>query len=293
MRRLFTTGDAQQHGVTLGALVWGDRTGRWRRVVRGVYAVGQELPSDLDVARARVLATGGPARGALAGVLHELDGIVLGGRPIRRQSVDAEHIVTAGGVPCVDALYALVDLAATVDDLVWEHALESALRKRLTTVADLEGLLPSLGRARASGTARIRRVLARRPPGAPPTESLLETLMVQLARTIDGLPAPVRQYVVVDAHGSFVARVDLSWPELGLFIELDGQQHKHQPVYDARRETAVVAATGWLCGRFTWYEVVHLPVVTARRLRELADQARRRPLVAMGEVGDEAVGGVW
>jgi very-short-patch-repair endonuclease len=104
--------------------------------------------------------------------------------------------------------------------------------------------------------------------------------MVQLARTIDGLPPPTRQFVVFDAHGEFVARVDLCWPDLGHFIELDGQHHKGQPIYDARRETAVVAATGWLCGRFTWYEVVHLAVVTARRLRELAYQARRRPVVA-------------
>ena len=93
--------------------------------------------------------------------------------------------------------------------------------------------------------------------------------------------------------GFFVARVDLSWPELGLFIELDGQHHKDQPVYDARRETAVVATTGWLCGRFTWYEVVHLRGVTARRLRQLAGQARRRPLRAADEVGEGAVEGVW
>ncbi len=76
----------------------------------------------------------------------------------------------------------------------------------------------------------------------------------------------------------FVAEVDLCCPQLGLFIELDGQQHLGQPVYDARRETAVVAATGWLVGRFTWYEVVHVPRQTALRLAALVDQARRRPL---------------
>jgi very-short-patch-repair endonuclease len=102
--------------------------------------------------------------------------------------------------------------------------------------------------------------------------------MVQLIRTVTGLPEPVRQYRVVDAHGQFVAFVDLCWPELGLFIELDGQQHIGQPVYDARRETAIVAATGWLCGRFTWSEVVRLPETTRRRLAALAEQARRRPV---------------
>ena len=96
--------------------------------------------------------------------------------------------------------------------------------------------------------------------------------MVQLARTVPGLPDPVRQLQI--GH----ARLDLAWPQLGLFVELDGQHHKDQPGYDARRETAVVAATGWLCGRFTWTEVVHMPNTTARRLAELAEQARRRPV---------------
>ncbi len=101
--------------------------------------------------------------------------------------------------------------------------------------------------------------------------------MVQLIREF-GLPEPVRQLVVYDCHGEFVARVDLCWPELGLFIELDGQQHPGQPVYDARRETAVVAATGWLVGRFTWYEVTQVRRQTALRLAASVGQARRRPL---------------
>src|SRR5205823_13525374 len=121
-----------------------------------------------------------------------------------------------------------------------------------------------------------RRVLLLRPPGAPATESLLETLMVQLVRRVPNLGEPVRQYVVCDADGQFIARVDLAWPDIGLFIELDGQQHKDQPVYDARRETAVVATTGWLPGRFTWTEVTRYPRSTARRLAALAEQAGQR-----------------
>ncbi|MBV8162154.1 MAG: DUF559 domain-containing protein [Acidimicrobiia bacterium] len=145
-------------------------------------------------------------------------------------------------------------------------------------MAEIEAVLPELSRARSPGTMRVRRVLALRPADAPPTESLLETLLVQLARTIPGIPSPVRQFEVFDIEARLVARVDLCWPTLGLFIELDGQQHAGQPVYDASRETAVVAATGWLVGRFSWYEVVRVPHSTARRLEALVEQARRRPL---------------
>jgi hypothetical protein len=275
MRRLFTTADAFAGGVSPDALAWGARTGRWHRIERGVYAEGPTPPDALDRARARVLGCGGQARGALAGVLHELDSIVLDHRPTRRRPLTPEHVVVIAGVACADALHTLIDLAATLDDDTWEQALESALRRKLTTLDELIGAAIQPRRPEA---ARIRRVLARRPAGAPPTESLLETLMVQLARTVPGLSDPARQFVVC-RDGEFVARVDLAWPEFGLFVELDGQQHKGQPVYDARRETAVVAATGWLCARFTWHEVVVVPRTTARRLAQIVEQCRRRPTV--------------
>jgi very-short-patch-repair endonuclease len=73
-----------------------------------------------------------------------------------------------------------------------------------------------------------------------------------------------------------IARLDLCRPDLGFFVELDGQHHEGQPVYDASRETAVVAATGWLPGRFTWTEVVHYPESTKRRLAGVVAQARAR-----------------
>lgn len=102
--------------------------------------------------------------------------------------------------------------------------------------------------------------------------------MVQLARAIPDLGPPTRQLSVYDDQGNFAGRIDLSWPEIGLFIELDGQQHQGQPVYDARRETAIVAATGWLPGRFTWHELTRIPKTTTRRFAALVDQARRRPI---------------
>ncbi|MBI2168489.1 MAG: DUF559 domain-containing protein [Actinobacteria bacterium] len=245
--------------------------------MRGVYAEGSGEPDLFDQARAGVLAADGVARGALAGVLHGLDAVVLD-TPGRRFRGPVTGELNVDGMRCADGLQTLVDLAPTLDDDVWEQAFESALRKRLASVAELEAALPALARARTPGTARIRRVLALRPPGAPPTESLLETLMVQLAREVPDLGPPTRQLEVRNGHDEIVGRVDLSWEEIGLFLELDGQQHRDQPVYDARRETAVVAATGWLPGRFTWREVVHLPRTTARRLADLAGQARRRPL---------------
>ena len=264
MRRLFTTAAS---GLTKDALQWGERIGRWRRVQHGIYAEGPEPVTDLDRERAEVIAKATAARGGLAGVLHGCDSVELDGRPTRRTDLPPDRVVLIEGLPCADGLQTLVDLAATLDDDTWEQVLESALRKRLVTVDDLAGVPRS---------PRIRRVLARRPDGAPPTESLLETLALQLARTVPGLGEPVRQHVVRSRDGDFVARVDLCWPPVGVFFELDGQHHAGQPVYDARRETAVVAATGWLPGRFTWHEVTRIPRTTWRRMAELAARAAER-----------------
>jgi len=294
MRRFFTTAEALAGGRTPAELRWGERTGRWQRVNRGVYAEGPEPLSSLDRAVAAVVGMGGVASGGLAGVLLGLDGVRLGhppyvtlprGHQTRRRSarhadLPSDRVTTAHGVACTNGRQTLIDLAATLDDRRWEQAAESAFHMSLTSVAQMQADLPSLARSRTPGARRIDRVLAQRPPGAPPTESLLETLMVQLVRAVAGLTDPVRQLEVVNPSGRLVARVDLAWPDLGLFVELDGQHHKGQPVYDASRETAVVAATGWLCARFCWTEVNQVPVTTARRLAQVVEQCRRRPAPA-------------
>jgi hypothetical protein len=275
VRQLCTLEQLNERGVRRVAREQG-----WRRIIQGVYGEGRHASTRLDRALAVVVATSGVAGGCLAGVLLGLDSVNLRGpdvsvastcsgrRPgVRRRQLPEASVITVEGYRCTNGLQTLIDLAAELDDLRWEQALESALRKRLVTIAELEHC-----RSR-----RIQRVLALRPPAAPATESLLETLMVQLARRA-GVPEPARQVYIYDSEGSLVARVDLAWPELGLFVELDGQHHEGQAVYDAVRETAVVTATAWRCGRFTWKEVHDLPVTTARRLARLVDQARRRPL---------------
>ena len=263
MRQLFR---ADEVVGTRDALRWACEMRRIRRVGRGVYAMGPEEPSALDRERADVLRSGREARGHLAGVLHELDSVRLDGRPTRRDGLPDEWVIELGGVRCADGRTILVDLARSLDDVTWEQAMESALRKRLTTVDALATVR----------SARVRRVLALRPLGAPATESLLETLTVQLARGVPDVGALVRQHEEWDEHGSFIARLDLSRPDIGFFFELDGEHHKGQPVYDAIRETAVVAATGWLPGRFTWTEVTRFPRSTARRLAAIVAQARVR-----------------
>jgi hypothetical protein len=272
-------------GTTRSAIRWRQQRGDWFRVVQGVYAVGPQPVSTFERASAVVLATNAVAIGTLAGQLHQLDGIDLvppfGKSPkasrhqeiLRGDPNGATELIS--GIACLAPLETLIDLSGRVDELVWEQALESALRKRLCSV---DGLLVCVGtHPGGRGTGRMKRVLAARPMGVPPTESILETLMVQLIRTDPTIPCPLRQVEVWNSGGSLVGRADLAWPDLGVFIELDGMQHLDQRLYDSRRQTAIVAATGWLPGRFTWAEVTRVPKTTLKRVAELLDRARHHP----------------
>src|SRR4051794_33759938 len=182
VRSMFTTREALARGMMPDALRWGEHTGRWRRIERGVYGQGPEDPTPLDRAVAAVVGARGVAAGHLAGVLHGLDAVELSDCHVvvpssgnghrmnaRRRTVAPEHIVVVQGVRCTDGLQTMIDLASTLDHLRWEQALESALRQRLLRIANLSELPP-----RRRGSPRIREVLALRPAGAPPTESLLE-----------------------------------------------------------------------------------------------------------------------
>jgi hypothetical protein len=159
VRRLIV---ARESGLSRAALRWGERRGDWIRIDRGIYAQGSEPPTAFDRQRARVLASGGVASARLAGVLYKLDAVMLDNRSTRRTK--PTNVVVVEGLPCPDGLQTMIDLAALVDDDTWEQALESALRKKLTTVDALVASLPELGATRTPGTTRIRRVLALRPP---------------------------------------------------------------------------------------------------------------------------------
>jgi hypothetical protein len=262
-------------------LRYGSDNEQFVRVVHGVYAEGAFEPTPFDEALARMYRLGVPAWGLVAARLYDLDAVHdLVPPPVtRRRATDlgGEPRIVRGAM-CASPLQVMIDLATILGDDRWEQANESALHRKLFSVDDELALVSELAARRVPGVARMRRVLALRPPGAPPTESRLETIAVQIARRAAGVPEPTRQFVVRTDDGDFVARLDLAWPDLGGFLELDGLGHRGQPVYDASRESAVVAATGWLCNRMTWREAYNNVEWAARRMSAFIAQARRRPL---------------
>ena len=93
------------------------------------------------------------------------------------------------------------------------------------------------------------------------------------------LPAPIPNYPIRDRHGRVIHRVDLAWPDLGLFLEFDGkvkyQRHlrEGESVTDAvlrekKREDLVCELTGWRCIRLVWADL-YRPEETAARIRAM------------------------
>lgn len=112
-------------------------------------------------------------------------------------------------------------------------------------------------------------MLARRPPGAPPTESELETLFLQCLRAA-GVPPPVRQHRIQLPDGSWI-RLDDAYPNALAFIELDGwATHRSKEAFrrDRRRQNQAVIL-GWKPLRFTWADVVHQPEQVAAEVMAL------------------------
>lgn len=117
-----------------------------------------------------------------------------------------------------------------------ELALESALRRQLICLEQLQELEASVGPHH--GVAMLRKVLGRRPAGAAPTESYLETRTVQLLRDA-GFADPQRQVELFDRRGR-VGRFDfLLRPGRGrvaahggVIIEVDGREtHDNDPAF--------------------------------------------------------------
>jgi very-short-patch-repair endonuclease len=127
------------------------------------------------------------------------------------------------GIPLTTVHRTLLDIGAVVNVDVVEAALESALRRNMTTIERIQRRLDDIGGSGRKGAGKLRQVLNRREPGAPPTASGLETDFSQLLRR-NRLPQPTRQHVVHDDSG-VLARVDFEYIGRDIVIEVDSREH--------------------------------------------------------------------
>lgn len=129
-------------------------------------------------------------------------------------------------------------------------------------IATLTELLAAMHAGRRVGIDRLRDAhpLIRLDAWSP-RETRARLLLVDA-----GLPDPQLNHDVYDAHGGFVACVDLAYPEFKVAIEYQGQLHGEQYARDVERIERL-RAEGWIVVQVT-SETLRYPNVVARRVYE-------------------------
>jgi len=249
----------RQHGVVarsqLLALGIGPRSiehrvgmGRLHPLWRGVYAVGRPeveqkgrwMGAVLACGREALLSHGSAA--ALWGIAQVPDARTIdltlpagrfrrqpGIKAHRRRDLGPEHRRDVAGIPVVDPVSTLVDLASCAQDWRVERAINEADRLDLVNPEALRRIVAGLGPR--PGMARMRRLLHL---DAPLADSGLERRFLSIVRAA-GLPLPETQ-VTVNGY-----RVDFYWPRLELVVETDGWRYHRTPgeqASDYRRDQA-------------------------------------------------------
>lgn len=251
---------------------------------RGVYRLAG-APATWHQSLMAAVAAGGTGAAASHRSAAQLWGLLPGDQPFdivvpRRRSpqvrgatvhrsvdLDARWIRRRAGVSLTDPLRTMVDLGAAVPAATVSDAMERGVTSRLFTVAALEWAQLELGERGRNGCGVLGSVLDERALGAAPADGLLEPRFARLCR-IYGVQMPVFHHVVCDERGRFVAEVDFAYPEIRLFVEVDGYEVHGTPralTKDLDRQNRLVAL-GWTPLRFTWSMVVRQPDRVASHL---------------------------
>jgi hypothetical protein len=158
----------------------------------------------------------------------------------RAGKMDRVDVTEVGNMPITTVHRTLIDvgLVADVDDV--ELALESALRRRITTISRLRRRLAALSPHR--GSRVLQEALRRRGVDTPPTESALETRFLQFLRR-HNLPVPDRQTRIRDERG-LIGRVDFYYSAARVVIEVQSRRYHLNPSAwerDLRRGNAITS----------------------------------------------------
>ena len=247
-------------GVTRGQVDSRLARGLFRKIHRGVYAVGHARLTREGRWMAAVLAFGEHAvlshrsAAALWRLLPTTDSAFIHvAAPGRRESRRRERILVhrrvadvevtrRDGIPVTTVEATLLDLAVAVDRHTLGQAVAAAERAQLL---DRRAWVPPVGRP---GAAALRAAVGEH--RAAPTRSELERRFLQLCRD-HHLPAPQVNAWVAGVE------VDFWWPLHRLVVETDGvDAHVGRELVRDYEKEAKLALAGIRTHRFDWEQVV-------------------------------------
>lgn len=267
------------------------RSGRLKRLQRGVYRPRLIDPTPLRLARAAVISSGLSDAVASHTTAARVHGIELAGSagpehvtvglPDRRRdrkdllfhcrSLATGEVVVHEGVPITSGPRTVADLACGDDRVHAVWAIDDALRRGLCSRAEVDSVIAGW---RGGGDCVLARNRLQLADGL--AESVLETAG-RLAIVDSGLPAPVAQYEVRrEGDGSVLARLDGAYVAERIGLEFDGRSVHEAPealLRDRRRQNSLVER-GWTMLRFTWWDVMSQPASFIATVRGALVQRR-------------------
>lgn len=153
-------------------------------------------------------------------------------RALRLASIEHDQLIVRDGIPCTSPSRTLCDLASVLSVHQLERAVERAEFQDELDVPEITAIAESIDRMR--GVRNLRVVLGTGRLDASKTGSELERLALRLWLDA-GFGRPLLQQTFVIGDPPRQIRVDFSWPEAGLVVEVDGPHHR-RPL--ARRRDA-------------------------------------------------------
>src|SRR5450432_1348934 len=237
----FTTAQAREAGYDAREIHRFLRAGVWIRVRRGVYAERMVVPDDLEgrhllLLRAALLSLKPTvaASHVTGAALHQIallnpdyslvhitrdsagSSRTEAGVCHHDAALPADHLTKIDGLVVTDAARTILDLARNDSFEAALVAAESALNKKLTTLAELRKILDYC--VDWPGARQAGRVVSF---ASPYSESPGESV-ARIAFDYLGLPPPSQQVDIYDAMG-FIGRSDFLWEEHHTVGEFDGR----------------------------------------------------------------------
>lgn len=299
---VFTRKEALEAGYHDHAIAGLVRCGAWVRVRRGAYVFGEGWAQLTDNQRYAVLCRAAVRQANTRVILSHTSSAGEYGAPLWECDLTTVHLTRPDERAGRAEAGIVQHRGVIVDgDVVHRNGREvmSATRTalELTLAHDVEHALVEVDYLLHQGFTTLDKLRARYDSMAHWPCSLTTDLVLRLA---DGrsesvgetrarflcwaqhLPAPIPNYPIHDEHGVEIARVDLAWPELGVFLEFDGKtkylEHRREGesvvdcvLREKQRESRICELTGWRCIRIVWADL-YTPADTAMRIRTLFRQ---------------------
>ncbi len=270
-----TSTHARAAGLSADAIEWRVRSGRWRRVSRGVYVARDRPFTDAARARCAVWSTShgvltGTSAAFWLGITTHLpprvevtvpltsSGRAVPGVVLRRRTLDAADIVEVRRLRVTGLALTVLEASAVLG----QEVMDRQLQRNATVIA----LRRAQDRNRGRRGSPAAETLLRAAEGGARSEA--ERLAVRVLRA-----ARLTGWVINHPFGPYI--IDIAFPAQRVAIEIDGWAfHSDTRAFHHDRIRQNVLSASWTVLRYTWQDLTERPDAVAAEIRAFVDRVQ-------------------